>query len=153
MLGFPENLPCLLLPGSAVSWELVPLGEGKLPRRAGQKGTLLSKQDQKRRRESHPAAVDLARFLSPENAESACEGAAGSGSFPSPSQAVRDWAFPRSGDINNRSRVCGGTGLCSGLPLPSLGVGTIWLSSSHYPGKVTGTVFVCVSTRDCRSSY
>lgn len=76
MLGFPENLPCLLLPGTAVSWELVPLGEGRLPLRAVQKGTHFSKQDQKRIRERHPAAVDLARFLSPENAESACEGAA-----------------------------------------------------------------------------
>lgn len=104
MLGFPENLPCLLQPGTAASWEPVSLGEGRLPRRARQKGTLLSKQDQKRRRERHPAAVNLALFFfffwSPENAESAREGA---GSLPSPSHAGRDWAFPRSGDINNRS--------------------------------------------------
>lgn len=60
MLGFPENLPCLLQPGTAASWEPVSLGEGRLPKRARQKGTLLSKQDQKRRRERHPAAVNLA---------------------------------------------------------------------------------------------
>lgn len=100
MLGFPENLPCLLQPGTAASWEPVSLGEGRLPKRARQKGTLLSKQDQKRRRERHPAAVNLALPPPPENAESACEGA---GSLPSPSHAGRDWAFPRSGDINNRS--------------------------------------------------
>lgn len=94
MPGFPENLPCLLQPGTAASWELVSLEEGRFPRRAGQKGTLLSKPVQTQRRERHPAAVDLARFcffyffFPPENAESACAGAAGS--LPSPSQAGKD---------------------------------------------------------------
>lgn len=38
MLGFPGNLPCLFQPGTAASWELVPPGEGRLPRRAGRWG-------------------------------------------------------------------------------------------------------------------
>lgn len=39
---------------------------------------------------------------------------------PSPSLAGRDRAFPRSGDVNNCAAETGSTGLCSGLPLPSL---------------------------------
>lgn len=78
MLGFPENGPCLLRSGTVASWELVPLGEGRLLSRARQMGTLLPEQDQKRRRERHPGCCGSSTFPSPQNADSACEGAAGS---------------------------------------------------------------------------
>lgn len=79
MLGFPGNRPCLLQSGTVASWELVPPRTGKASRRAGQMGTLLSKQDQKRRRERHPGCCGRSStFPSSQNADSACEGAAGS---------------------------------------------------------------------------
>lgn len=78
MLGFPENGPCLLQSGPVAFWELVLLGEGRLLSRARQMRTLLPEQDQKRRRERHPGCCGSRTFPSPQNADSACKGAAGS---------------------------------------------------------------------------